>query len=63
MLSDSISIKNLQRLELDFFVEDLEIVTQIKEEIGETKVKEVHEVSMDEVDALIRCLEQISNEP
>ncbi|MFQ6056060.1 MAG: hypothetical protein ACE5J3_08785 [Methanosarcinales archaeon] len=60
MLADSSSLKNLQRLELDFFVEDLEIVTQIKEEIGETKVKEVHEVSKDEVDALIRYLEQIS---
>ncbi|MFQ6072451.1 MAG: hypothetical protein ACE5KT_07115 [Methanosarcinales archaeon] len=60
MLSDSSSIRNLQRLGLDHLVKDLEIVTPIKEEIGETRIKQVHGVSNREVDALIRYLEQIA---
>lgn len=44
MLSDSSSIRNLQRLGLDHLVKDLEIVTPIKEEIGETRIKQVHGV-------------------
>ncbi|MFQ6054671.1 MAG: hypothetical protein ACE5J3_01650 [Methanosarcinales archaeon] len=62
MLSDSSSIRNLQRLGLDHLVKDLEIVTPIKEEIGETRIKQVHGVSNREVDALIRYLEMISIE-
>jgi len=60
MLSDSSSIRNLQRLGLDHLVKDLEIVTPIKEEIGETRIKQVHGVGNREVDALIRYLEQIA---
>lgn len=47
-------------LGLDHLVDDLEIVTPIKQEIGEIRIKQVYGVNNGEVDALIQYLKQIA---